>query len=207
MQVIFVVVLWSIWKERCHRQFRANVTHKLEILTQIMLIVQGTFQGNDLKEVWAPFVQKLVDNWNISIRPIESKQSNVSWRPPDTGWVKSNLDGALSSERVGFGAVLRNQVGALLGAVAVQEARLQLINILEFKAILHELKMSIAKGLTKVHMESDSMTAIAWVLGRGCIPWRAFRDQSELRYLLPLLKAWKASHVFREGNQVADHLA
>ncbi|KAK1282360.1 hypothetical protein QJS10_CPB22g00130 [Acorus calamus] len=103
-----------------------------------MLTIQGIFQGKDLKEVWAPSVQKLVDNCSITIRLIESKKYNVSWRPPDTGWVKSNSDGALSADRAGFGAVLRNQTGALLGAVAVQEERLQSINVLEFKAILHE---------------------------------------------------------------------
>ncbi|KAK1286749.1 hypothetical protein QJS10_CPB20g00981 [Acorus calamus] len=173
----------------------------------ITTTVQITLQGKELKEVWAPSIQKLVDNWGIAILPIQSTQVSISWRPPDMGWVKSNSDGSLSADRAGYGAVLRDHTGKLLTAVAVQDGKLQSINVLEFKAILQGLKMAVAQGISKVNIESDSSTAIAWVHGKGCIPWKAFRVQSELLKILPSFDAWKASHTLREGNQVADYLA
>ncbi|KAK1320833.1 hypothetical protein QJS10_CPA03g01359 [Acorus calamus] len=56
-------------------------------------------------------------------------------------------------------------------------------------------------------MESDSSTAIAWTRGKGCLPWHCLRDRVELSSLLPTFVDWKISHVLREGNQMADHLA
>ncbi|KAK1299002.1 hypothetical protein QJS10_CPB14g01038 [Acorus calamus] len=157
--------------------------------------------------VWSPTIQKLAENWGITILPLQCKQFFVTWRPPEVDWVKSNSDGALSADRAGYEAVMRDHTWALVEAVVVQEPRLQSINLLAHKAILHGLKLAAASGLPKVHMESDSTTAIAWVHGKGCIPWRALRTQTELINLLPSFDAWQASHVFHEGNQVADHLA
>ncbi|KAK1278554.1 hypothetical protein QJS04_geneDACA017203 [Acorus gramineus] len=55
--------------------------------------------------------------------------------------------------------------------------------------------------------ESDSTTAVAWAVGKGHIPWAAFRDIRLLHQLTAPLKEWKISHVYREGNRVADCLA
>ncbi|KAK1260672.1 hypothetical protein QJS04_geneDACA023443 [Acorus gramineus] len=74
----------------------------------------------------------------------------------------------------GYGAVLRNSAGALLAAVAVQDQTLSSINVLEFKAILQGLKLAQSLSLSKVFIESDSSTAIAWVRGRAASLGRLF---------------------------------
>ncbi|KAK1300973.1 hypothetical protein QJS10_CPB13g01244 [Acorus calamus] len=70
-------------KERYQRFFRANETHKMEILRLITLNVQLTFHGKELKEVIAPAIQKIVDNWRVAIISLESVQFSITWRPLD----------------------------------------------------------------------------------------------------------------------------
>ncbi|KAK1325494.1 hypothetical protein QJS10_CPA01g02289 [Acorus calamus] len=173
----------------------------------ILITVQFNFQGKHLKEIHTPAIQKLAENWGIVIHPLESVISSVTWRPPDIDWTKSNSDGSLSIDRAGYGAVLRNSDGKLLAAAATQESSLLSINVLEFRGILQGLKLARSLGLQKIHIESDSTTAIAWVQGKGCLPWQAFRDHFAMLSILESFDSWRASHVLCEGNQVVDYLA
>ncbi|KAK1269603.1 hypothetical protein QJS04_geneDACA008288 [Acorus gramineus] len=88
-----------------------------------------------------------------------------------------------------------------------QDKDLHSINILEYKAILQGIRLVVSHGLSRVLIESDSSTVVAWILGKGRVPWKAFQVHYELWSILASLDAWKASHTYREGNQVADHLA
>ncbi|KAK1319395.1 Histidine kinase 1 [Acorus calamus] len=45
-------------------------------------------------------------------------------------------------------------------------------------------------------MESDSSTAVAWIQGKGKVPWKAFRVQFELRSILASLDTWQASQTY-----------
>ncbi|KAK1302677.1 hypothetical protein QJS10_CPB12g00627 [Acorus calamus] len=58
MQVVFVTVIWSIWKERCQRRFYSKETHKSAVLRLISLYVQIAFQGKELREVWGSEIKK-----------------------------------------------------------------------------------------------------------------------------------------------------
>ncbi|KAK1299121.1 hypothetical protein QJS10_CPB14g01336 [Acorus calamus] len=73
--------------------------------------------------------------------------------------------------------------------------------------IVEGIKLCVNHGATKIWSESDSTTALAWANGRGIIPWSAFRLLRQLSSLLSNVKSWKSSHVYREGNTVADYLA
>ncbi|KAK1260323.1 hypothetical protein QJS04_geneDACA013345 [Acorus gramineus] len=172
-----------------------------------MSICANELSGKALKGRLVPRNSEIGAAWGIAIKTLEKVETAVSWCPPEVGWTKANSDGSLLADRAGFGVVLRNEAGELLLAVAIQEKVLSSINVLEFHAILHGLKMALSLGVPRVHIESDSATAIAWVQGKGCLPWRCFRDRMEILSLLPTFAAWKISHVPREGNQVADHLA
>ncbi|KAK1308140.1 hypothetical protein QJS10_CPA09g00446 [Acorus calamus] len=59
----------------------------------------------------------------------------------------------------------------------------------------------------KLWIESDSTTALAWLQGRGNIPWTATRSLRNIHFFLQHLEEWKSSHIHREGNSPADILA
>ncbi|KAK1303168.1 hypothetical protein QJS10_CPB11g00924 [Acorus calamus] len=91
--------------------------------------------------------------------------------------------------------------------MTIQDKDFHSINIFEYKAIIQGLRLVVSHGLSRVLIESDSSIAIAWILGKGRVPWKAFRVHHELRSILASLDAWQALHTYRKGNQVADHLA
>ncbi|KAK1258561.1 hypothetical protein QJS04_geneDACA022912 [Acorus gramineus] len=149
-------------------------------------------------------VQLIAKNWDVLIIAGEFIPIEISWLPPLEGWFKSISDGSLTSDRAGYGAIVRNCKGEPLRAVVVQEQRLSSINVLEYKAILTGLQLCQQLSITHVHFESDSTTAVNWLQGKGCFPWQLLRDKHDMQACLADLFEWKLSHSYREGNQVAD---
>ncbi|KAK1257180.1 hypothetical protein QJS04_geneDACA014728 [Acorus gramineus] len=125
---------------------------------------------------------------------------------PPSGWFKLNADGSLSYDRGGYGALLRNNNADFIAGLA---GRLDLhsINLLELKAIERGIQLGLSNAVTNLWIESDSITAIAWVHGMGCIPWTALRSIRQIHQGLHLSKCWKVSHIHREGNSPANLLA
>lgn len=125
---------------------------------------------------------------------------------PEDGWLKLNTDGSLAEERGGYGALIRNHKADFLLGLA---GRLDLpsINLLELKAIEQGVKLCNMTQVQKLWIESDSTTALAWLKGRGTIPWTAIRSLRTTHNFLNQLEDWRATHIHREGNSPADILA
>ncbi|KAK1293951.1 hypothetical protein QJS10_CPA16g00322 [Acorus calamus] len=81
------------------------------------------------------------------------------------------------------------------------------INLLEFKGILSSIEMGLHMGAFRLWIESDSSIALAWLKGRGSLPWTALRTHRRITQILDGLHSWKATHIHREGNSVVDLLA
>ncbi|KAK1302870.1 hypothetical protein QJS10_CPB12g00400 [Acorus calamus] len=75
------------------------------------------------------------------------------------------------------------------------------------EGIVHGVQLAKDLGVRRLWIESDSMTALAWLNGRGTIPWTAIRMLRKVHSLLNSLVDWKSSHIHREGNAPADILA
>ncbi|KAK1278312.1 hypothetical protein QJS04_geneDACA023361 [Acorus gramineus] len=168
-------------------------------------IPRATFIGNLCEDSSSLLSKACGDLFSVLLVQKTSITVQVKWSPPPIDWVKANSDGSLSEDRFGYGAITRNSSGDCIQTIAAR-TRAASINLLELKGILDELCLS--KGNTsKVWSESDSTTAVAWAQGKGIFPWAALRDLREIKTLVALLTDWKISHVFREGNRVADVLA
>ncbi|KAK1284957.1 hypothetical protein QJS10_CPB20g00424 [Acorus calamus] len=50
------------------------------------------------------------------------------------------------------------------------------------------------------------LTTLAWLRGRGKIPWTAIHSLRNIYFILKQLVEWKASHIHREGNSPANIL-
>ncbi|KAK1287415.1 hypothetical protein QJS10_CPB19g00634 [Acorus calamus] len=194
--VVWAEWLWPLVQSRKH----------CFTVWQFFLDKLPTKDGLLRKAVITPNIQRIVDSFGITItKPVKS-QCTVSWNPPTTGWIKSNSDGSLSDDRGGYGAPLRDANANLLVGVAGR-SHLPSINLLELKGIEAGLFLSIRHGFNRVWFESDSTTAIAWMKGRGRVPWTAIRLLRKISHGLRSLEEWKITHIFREGNSPADILA
>ncbi|KAK1293839.1 hypothetical protein QJS10_CPA16g00638 [Acorus calamus] len=127
MHVAIVTTIKEIWIERCTRIFQKFDSHKFITFRRIGATVRESFQGKIVKEEMVDSVTNLAAAWSITFNPFVHSQLAIAWDPPQEGWIKSNSDGSLSSDRAGYGAILRNGKGDLLRAVAVQDAELSSI--------------------------------------------------------------------------------
>ncbi|KAK1256495.1 hypothetical protein QJS04_geneDACA001486 [Acorus gramineus] len=116
------------------------------------------------------------------------------------------MDGSLADDRGGYGALIRNSNSEFITGLA---GRLDLpsINLLELKAIEQGVLLGSSIHAHKLWIESDSITALAWLNGRGTTPWTAIRSLRNIHQYLDQLEDWKATHIHREENSPADILA
>ena len=146
--------------------------------------------------------------WNISFAFIPPKPLIlVYWQKPPPDWYKLNSDGAVSQNCASIGGIIRNSEGdpvfayqELCGEKTVFES--------ELLAIKCGLDYCLTKGFLNVIVEADSLSVLQLIEKDNCPlmnwKWIQLMDRiSQLKLLLNL----KFTHIFREGNQVADYLA
>ncbi|KAK1307937.1 hypothetical protein QJS10_CPA09g00577 [Acorus calamus] len=197
---------WWIWSERNSRLRRGRSRHKTIICKLIMDTVKVLLRGKKMQEELSPQMLTLASTWGVPILQKQSTTTYIKWFPPEVGWAKSNSDGALSPDRAGYGALLRDNGGSFIEGIAVQCPRSS-INILELKGFYEGIKLALKHRKTRLWLEGDSKTAVAWINGMGSPPWQAYRPLTAVRHALTSLSLWKASHICREANQPADLLA
>ncbi|KAL2457503.1 Uncharacterized protein Adt_46351 [Abeliophyllum distichum] len=130
----------------------------------------------------------------------------VTWRKSKEGWYKLNTDGALKEcGQAARGGVIRNQLGKIswgfydfYGTCSILEA--------ELKAVATGLRLCWQKNINKVWVEVDSKAAMLLCIQQDKGPW-------EVQYILESIHQsvnkmeTQFSHIWREGNKVADWFA
>ncbi|KAK1268719.1 hypothetical protein QJS04_geneDACA008217 [Acorus gramineus] len=184
----------------------ADPRHKSILLCNIKASIRESTVSKIFPASKTPENQKIADSFGLQLKQKVPSIITIHWSPPHEGWFKLNTDGSLADDRGGYGALIRNEHAEFVIGLA---GRLDLpsINLLELKAIEKGVDLGLSINLTKLWIESDSTTAIAWLLGKGCIPWTAFRSLRHLHQSLDKMDCWKATHIHCEGNSPADLLA
>ncbi|KAK9021600.1 hypothetical protein V6N11_011581 [Hibiscus sabdariffa] len=190
------------------------------------------FQGKSCDLVQLVFNAKLRATWWWKARNIDSsilldsiiadpslpssigEASHVSrafwcWSPPPLGFLKYNIDGACSLEgRCGVGGVLRDENGSTLMefSLSIGYGSALLAEILAIKFAVERFMSSLWIDRSRLVIESDSSTAVAWVLN----PSLASLPFSELVHgIHPFFSdgRWVIRHIRRIQNVHADFLA
>nr|XP_021852026.1 uncharacterized protein LOC110791585 [Spinacia oleracea] len=159
-------------------------------------------------------VGRLVEDFGTYTTKIYGKQLHGSGRssgvraPPSMEVIKSNVDASLCVDGwVGLGAVARNWKGEVLfAAVRRHQARWSPL-VAESKAALFGLKKARQYGFQDVILESDSETVVSRMsknsFGFSLVD-NVLEDISSYSCNFNFV-SW--SHVRRDGNSVAHHLA
>ncbi|KAL6126962.1 hypothetical protein ACLB2K_075007 [Fragaria x ananassa] len=131
----------------------------------------------------------------------------VVWHPPVIGWVKINSDGAWKhAEGVGgFGAVFRDFKGHVLGAFS-SNIDIPSSVAAEVMAVIVAIELAWVRDWKHIWLEVDSSLVLDYLRSPLLVPWNlrvcwlnCLRCISEMTF--------RSSHIFREGNKVADALA
>ncbi|XP_048492305.1 uncharacterized protein LOC125493218 [Beta vulgaris subsp. vulgaris] len=130
------------------------------------------------------------------------------WMAPPTGVIKVNCDASISEEGwVGLGVVARNSEGLVLFAATRRVRAWWPIEVAEGKALCFAIKLARNYGFHDVIFETDCLTIVNR-LSRGAI---YFSDlDAVLEDAIFLCRDFVSvhwSHVLRDGNAIAHHLA
>ncbi|KAK8692008.1 hypothetical protein V6N13_075493 [Hibiscus sabdariffa] len=153
-----------------------------------------------------------IDKLVASINEMEASPVSRAfwcWSPPPLGFLKYNVDGACSLEgRCGVGGVLRDENGSTLMefSLSIGYGSALLAEILAIKFAVERFMSSLWIDRSRLVIESDSSTAVAWVLN----PSLASPPFSELVHgIHPFFSdgRWVIRHIRRIQNVHADFLA
>ena len=130
----------------------------------------------------------------------------VHWDPPPVNWLKVNTDGSFRNpETAGFGGVFRDHEGLFQGAFAHKVEVSSAIDA-EVLAVIEALGVAWRKGWTHLWLATDSYLVVHYFNNPKLIPWRLRVVWNNCVYFSRLIH-FRVTHIYREGNMVADALA
>ncbi|XP_026410805.1 uncharacterized protein LOC113306033 [Papaver somniferum] len=138
----------------------------------------------------------------------------LRWKPPDSGYIKINLDASFLKENLqgGIGLILRNFAGKSIGAQGKyfdggMIAGLE-VEELECRAMQEAASWAVSKNFSRVVFELDSEVLIKSINEQSHhVHWRNQSLVLDIKFLLSKISFWKCVSVKREVNSVADKLA
>ena len=129
----------------------------------------------------------------------------MAWHPPPLGVLRVNFDASVHADQAASGFVIRDYKGKLLRAGGKCLIPSSMPHVELNAAWLGLYAAVIELQAQRIWLEGDSYTVINWIS-------KLSNDSYTKSPLLKDIMQWKktrvfyASHIFREGNQVADHL-
>ncbi|PRQ38043.1 putative ribonuclease H-like domain, reverse transcriptase zinc-binding domain-containing protein [Rosa chinensis] len=130
----------------------------------------------------------------------------VTWQPSPDHWLKVNTDGTFrGSNMAGFGGIFRDAEGNFVGAFAARAEVPSAIDA-EILAVIEAIQVAWVRRWTHIWLETDSTLVLTYFKNPNLIPWR-LRTRWFNCVLRSRQMTFHISHIFREGNKVADKLA
>ncbi|KAK1311822.1 hypothetical protein QJS10_CPA07g00882 [Acorus calamus] len=175
-----------------------SITEKKTILVRrILTVTSNAFKEMYFEDNFSPLSKAMCKVFGLNIVEKQSTTKEVIWQPPQEGWIKINSDGSKADDRFAYGALIRDHRGDCLQALTAR-VRAASINILELKGLVEGLSLCSSLITPRIWLETDSTTVVAWIQGKGHVPWTAFRDLRRFHCLTSSLCEWKVSHTYRE---------
>ncbi|KAL2933158.1 hypothetical protein RDABS01_016277 [Bienertia sinuspersici] len=135
-------------------------------------------------------------------------RSSSKWQPPGQGYYKVNADAAMLGEkRVGMGAVMRDREEDVMASTCKQILGEYEVEVAEALAARHALQIALEIGLTKIILEVDNLKLCQYLKKDKKEPTTLGKIVQDIKVLPSQCTDISFSHVKREGNKVAHHLA
>lgn len=203
----FCNFVWCIWTER--NKLRYNDLH-------FCLYRFNQFFILSLKDsasiIFAPSASRssALPIFNIlglsSLNIKAPKFIPVSWHPPPLNWLKVNTDGSFKdANHAGFGGIFRDSNGIFQGAFSFKVAVPSAIDA-EVLAVIEALRIAWVRRWTHIWLETDSTLVVRYFHSPHLVPWRLRIPWLNCFHIMRQINL-RVSHVYREGNVLADLLA
>jgi ribonuclease HI len=148
----------------------------------------------------------ILKKFNIKIHPPKPPSiKEVIWSPPPLGWLKCNSDGAFDTITASCGGIFRNQQADFVIAFA-ERIRFKSAFLAELCGVMRSIELAKDKNWLNPWIETDSSLVVQAFKSKTVIPW-AVRNRWENCLLMITQMNFMISHIYREGNDIADSLA
>ncbi|CAN1846117.1 Putative ribonuclease H protein At1g65750 [Linum perenne] len=193
--LIFGIGCWYLWKARNEWVFSANAQSHGVLAARI--------------SSWKHTVDLAQSRDNVlGSQPLGRRIVAIDWDPGPENWVTVNTDGSVvqPSGKASAGGLIRNHLGHCSLAFSANLGRCSITRA-ELRGILHGLEFSWSSGHRKVHLQTDSQSAVSLILADNHPLHQHASEVLAIRELLQRNWQVEIHHVYREGNGAADFLA
>ncbi|GLJ54395.1 hypothetical protein SUGI_1168320 [Cryptomeria japonica] len=211
------LVVWHMWKERNRNIFREEEMDVDILLYKIQVAIEEIINGKifiSKFKYYSKWDMEMEQAWKLKQSSSHTQggksieRRKVKWKPPPNGWKKMNFNGASKGNpgAYGFGAVVRDEEGNLVGAVCGQVGFVS-NNIAEIIALEEGLKWIATNDIKKVVIEGDSKVILSKIINHQFTNLRLNAWIPRIYGHLQKFMDYQFQHTYREGNKVADLLA
>ncbi|XP_048499711.1 uncharacterized protein LOC104890046 isoform X5 [Beta vulgaris subsp. vulgaris] len=186
-------LLWCMWGERNNKVFNGKETPNQVLSQRITRYAEE--QGKYAKALYA--------------RPSRDVTSSSKvWRLPPAGVHKMNVDASLAEAGwVGFGGIVRDHEGRVVLSATRKVRANWAPEVAEAKAVEWGVRMCRRFGLHHIILESDCQSIIARLSKNAIYLSDLDNILSNILVSCSSFSSLHWSHVKRDGNYVAHHLA
>ncbi|XP_058111206.1 uncharacterized protein LOC131254225 [Magnolia sinica] len=203
------VISWEIWLSRNQARFEGRAMSASKIISKVaqwLHDIACTILGEDRNSLADSITLQLINIPKAECH-LPRNHSIVTWLKPLRGFLKLNVDGSSRGNPglSGGRGVCRDHHGNLIFAFH-RNYGLTLNTIAEAQAMLNGITSYSKLGLRSIIVESDSLTIAKAAADRyDFVPWNIWYKIGTIREFRRSLNL-SFSHIFREGNSVADAL-
>jgi ribonuclease HI len=199
----------AIWFARNTARFNNKIFTWQSTIS--MIIANVSLSGNNTRKTSSNSIRDfiLLKHFKVCIHhPSLTVIKEILWTPPLFPWIKCNIDGAAKGNPglAGCGGVFRNHRADMLCCYA-EPLGIASSFLAELHAAISAIEIAFDMHWDNLWIESDSSLVVrAFQNPDHNVTWSL---RNRWRNALVLFKQMNGmvSHIFREGNQVADSLA
>jgi ribonuclease HI len=199
-------LLWCFWSERNWLRHEGGTFNLIRFMRFFLLSLKES-AGMAFVHSSPTSTYPIFNILSISsLRATAPRFIKVTWTPPIPPWVKINTDGSFrDADNAGYGGIVRDAEGAFVHAFA---SRVRVPSALdaEVLAFLEAIGVARSRNWRHLWIETDSAVVVRYFASPSLVPWRLRIEWLNGMVLARQLQL-RVTHIFREGNAVADVLA
>jgi ribonuclease HI len=209
MTAAIVNLLNIIWLARNQSRFNNTSTSWQSVIS--MIITNTALSGNNTKKTSSNSIRdfSFLKLFGITIHhPRAMVVKEIIWQPPLMSWIKCNIDGASSGNpgNASCGGVFRNSESEFISAFA-EPLGVASSYFAELSGALRAIEIAYANNWNNFWLESDSSLVVnAFRNPNKTVAWLLRNRWKNMLGMLAQMNCI-VTHVYREGNVVADLLA
>jgi ribonuclease HI len=202
-------LLYTIWIFRNKARFHDIPVNWRSAVS--MISINTAMTGNNTRKLSSNSIRDftILKRFNITIhQPKTNFLKEVFWHPPLVDWIKCNIDGASSGNpgKAACGGIFRNHESEFVYGFAELLGNITAY-IAEMSGAIRAIEIAFHNQWTNLWLESDSSSVVAAFHNpTKPVAW-CLRNRWKNALYMTTQMNFMVSHIYREGNQVADLLA